>query len=75
MSALGYDIHQGRRRPAAGRRPGDGRSRRAGAGSVTEMARLLLREAREAEDRGREDAAAVPVVLPAGDAQSLSDAA
>ena len=36
---------------AAERRRVSARSRRAGAGNVTEMARLLLRDAREAEQR------------------------
>ncbi|MGA2452278.1 MAG: hypothetical protein ABSG93_02070 [Solirubrobacteraceae bacterium] len=61
MSSLATYSDQATRRLAAQRVRTAGRSRRADAGTVTEMARLLLRDAREAhtaEARPRQGAAA-----------------
>jgi hypothetical protein len=61
MSALARHEDQAARRLTAQRVRTAGRSRRADAGTVTEIARSLLRDAREAgaaEPRGRSGAAA-----------------
>jgi hypothetical protein len=49
MSSLAREADQARRRLTAQRVRAAGRSRRADAGAVTEMTRLLLRDAREAD--------------------------
>ncbi len=51
MSALRDETPVARRRGAAERALASARSRRAGSGTVTEMARVLLREARESDRR------------------------
>ena len=64
MSALARN-HEARRRAAVERALGSDRTRRAGTGTVTEMARELLREAREAEDGHAAAASLSPAPSPA----------
>lgn len=63
--------HEARHRAAVRRALGAGRTRRAGTGTVTEMARELLREAREA---GHADVLAAPTAQAAPSEPALPPA-
>ncbi|MGO9487947.1 MAG: hypothetical protein ACLQBB_02825 [Solirubrobacteraceae bacterium] len=75
MSAPAGQSDRAVRRVGAQRRRQDGRSRRADAGAVTEMARALLRDAREAEVGRRHDVARLARIEPAGPAEPAARAA